>query len=276
MVRQLIPLVLALLSVLAFSFYIGSWVGGFTIFALLLLHEAGHILVLRYKHIPYSGPYFIPFLGAFVRPTTQLRNVRDLAEVALAGPLLGGVGAVVCYLLAWHAGQSCLQPVFPNLITMNPEAVCFRFLDFGLFWLKAARLAFFFNLLNLLPLEPLDGGHIAWAISRWLWLLGVLAGLFILIGAFDPFWLVIIAVGLLISSLSFIAARPKCDSPGRFVRLADQLARIRFKDHSPLSLPSRIGIGLAYAALAAGLAYGAWLTNAMIASYDQMIRNLLS
>src|ERR1051326_672276 len=128
MVRQLLLPVLALLSVLAFSFYAGSWMGGLTIFALLLLHEAGHMLVLRRKHIPYSGPYFIPFLGAFVRPTAQVRNVRDLAEVALAGPFLGGVGAVFCYLLAWHAGQNCLKPVFPNLITMNPEAVCFRFL----------------------------------------------------------------------------------------------------------------------------------------------------
>jgi hypothetical protein len=39
----------------------------------------------------------------------------------------------------------------------------------------------FLNLINLLPIHPLDGGRIVTAISRWFWLLGLIGGLMVII-----------------------------------------------------------------------------------------------
>jgi hypothetical protein len=44
-----------------------------------------------------------------------------------------------------------------------------------------AWIGFFLNLINLLPIHPLDGGRISVAVSRWLWLLGLTGGLVIIL-----------------------------------------------------------------------------------------------
>src|SRR5690606_6896114 len=40
-----------------------------------------------------------------------------------------------------------------------------------------ANVGFLFNALNLLPIRPLDGGRVVGAVSRWLWLAGLVGGL---------------------------------------------------------------------------------------------------
>src|SRR5512142_1413810 len=76
--------------------------------------------------------------------------------VGIGGPLLGTAGAVVCEAL-FHA-------------TGNP---LFRALAFS---------GFFLNLFNLAPIGFLDGGRIVPALSPWLWLVGavVMVGLLIM------------------------------------------------------------------------------------------------
>jgi Zn-dependent protease len=39
--------------------------------------------------------------------------------------------------------------------------------------LALAYFSFFINLINLIPVSPLDGGRVAGAISRWIWPLGL-------------------------------------------------------------------------------------------------------
>lgn len=53
---------------------------------------------------------------------------------------------------------------------------------------------FFINLLNLLPIHPLDGGRISTAVTRWLWLVGLIGGLAFIIYRFSPILMLIWAL----------------------------------------------------------------------------------
>jgi Zn-dependent protease len=115
---------------------------------LIFVHEMGHVLALRAKGINASAPVFIPFVGAFVALKEMPRNARVEAEIAIAGPLLGTLGAVVCF----YFGKWANLPLF----------------------IRLAYVGFFINLINLLPVLPLDGGRIMAAISPKVWLVGMI------------------------------------------------------------------------------------------------------
>ncbi|HEY7982611.1 MAG TPA: site-2 protease family protein [Ktedonobacterales bacterium] len=143
-----LPLVSALASVGAYALLFG-WQFGIGLVALLFVHEMGHVLVIRAKGLPASLPVFIPLLGAAVFMRRMPLNVKDEAEIAIAGPLTGSVAAAMCYALYQQNGH-------------------------GL-WLSLAYVGFFLNLFNLIPVSPLDGGRVAGAISRWIWPVGIVA-----------------------------------------------------------------------------------------------------
>jgi Zn-dependent protease len=124
--------------------------------ALLFIHEMGHYIAARQRGLPVGLPTFIPFLGAWIELKQMPHDAQTEAYVGLGGPLLGTVGALLCYLLA--RGQDG---------------------DSG--WLLAVAYAgFFLNLFNMIPLSPLDGGRITAVLSPRIWLLGapMLAALF--------------------------------------------------------------------------------------------------
>jgi Zn-dependent protease len=138
-----------ILSVGAYAL-LGGWWFGLGLVGLLFVHELGHVLELRRQGVPASAPLFIPFLGAVVGMRRMPENAWREAQVALAGPLLGSLGAVAVY----GAGL----------------AVDSRFLK------ALAYVGFLINLFNLLPVVPLDGGRAVAALHPALWLAG-LAGL---------------------------------------------------------------------------------------------------
>lgn len=122
---------------------------------MVLIHELGHVLAAKQKGLPMSAPVFIPFLGALVNMRRQPRDAATEAYIAMGGPLLGTIGAALSYWLGYA-------------------------LDLSLF-IALAYIGFILNLINLLPIHPLDGGRIALAVSRWLWLVGLTVGLLVII-----------------------------------------------------------------------------------------------
>lgn len=124
---------------------------GVGITLILLVHELGHYVVVRAKGLPVGLPIFIPFIGAYVTIRGVPESVRDEAEIALAGPLVGGACALACYAAYGLTGVPVLLPL--------------------------AYLGFALNLLNLAPLSPLDGGRVARAFPLWVWLLGFVAAI---------------------------------------------------------------------------------------------------
>jgi Zn-dependent protease len=135
-----------LLSLVAYAFVFGwRYAAGFV--ALLFVHEMGHWLAARQRGLAVGLPTFIPFIGAWIEMKQQPHDAETEAWVGLGGPLLGTLGALLCYALA-------------------------RSLDAD--WLLAVSYAgFFINLFNLIPLSPLDGGRITAVLSPRVWLLGV-------------------------------------------------------------------------------------------------------
>jgi Zn-dependent protease len=120
---------------------------------LLFVHELGHVFEAKRQGLPASAPMFIPFLGALITLKEMPADAWNEAKVAIAGPIVGGLGAAA----VWGAGE---------------------WLDSELL-VALAFTAFFLNLFNLAPISPLDGGRIVAAIHPVLWAVGlvVLLGL---------------------------------------------------------------------------------------------------
>jgi Zn-dependent protease len=124
-----------------------GWRFGVMLVVLLLVHEGGHWIWMKASGLEPKAPVFIPFVGAYVAMTKMPTDEATHAWVAYAGPLVGGLGALVIYLL--------------GVVTDST-------------WLMAAgSTGFLLNLFQLVPAKPLDGGFIAGAISKWFLLIGV-------------------------------------------------------------------------------------------------------
>ncbi|MFX1680049.1 site-2 protease family protein [Mitsuaria sp. CC2] len=143
-----------LLSVILYTWVYG-WRYAVGFIALLFVHEMGHYVAARQKGLNVGLPTFIPFVGAWIELKEMPHDAQTEAYIGLGGPLLGTVGATVCYLLAR---------------------------SWNLDWLLAVSYAgFFLNLFNLIPLSPFDGGRITAVLSPRIWFAGVpvLVGLFL-------------------------------------------------------------------------------------------------
>ncbi|HEX2584521.1 MAG TPA: site-2 protease family protein [Steroidobacteraceae bacterium] len=134
-----------LLSVLAYAWIFGWWYAvGFV--ALIFVHEMGHFLAARQRGLNVGLPTFIPFMGAWIEMKEMPHNAETEAYVGIAGPLIGTLGALLCF----YAGRNYNSPLM----------------------LALAYSGFFLNLFNLIPLKPFDGGRVTGVISRKMWLIG--------------------------------------------------------------------------------------------------------
>jgi Zn-dependent protease len=114
---------------------------------LLLCHEMGHYIAARQRGLDVGLPTFIPFVGAWISLKNQSLSAETTAFVGLAGPLLGSTSAFLVYLVA---------------------------LQYQSHWLLAIAYAgFVLNLFNLIPVVPLDGGHVVAVVSPKIWILGI-------------------------------------------------------------------------------------------------------
>jgi Zn-dependent protease len=138
-----------LVSVAAYT-WIWGWKFAVGFVLLLLVHEMGHVLELRRQGVPASAPLFIPFMGAVVGMKQMPHDAWREAQVALAGPILGSIGAAVVWGIGAAIGSDLLVAL--------------------------AFTGFFLNLFNLLPIVPLDGGRAMAAVHPAIWGIG-LAGL---------------------------------------------------------------------------------------------------
>ena len=106
---------------------------------IVVLHEMGHFLamkVFRYKDL---GIFFIPLLGAYVSGTKREVSEKQSAIILLAGPLPGIIIGIGLYLI-------------------NEAGSGHYFLDISLS--SIGKLFVVLNLVNLIPIYPLDGGQL--------------------------------------------------------------------------------------------------------------------
>jgi Zn-dependent protease len=157
-----------LVSIAAYAL-IWGWKFGAVFVALLFIHEIGHVIQLRREGVRASAPMFIPFLGAFVAMKEMPKDAGAEARVGLAGPVLGSIG--------------CLIPVALWQITGHE------------FWQASAFIGIFLNLFNLLPVLPLDGGRAMAALSPWVWAIGFVLFLGLLVFFPSPILILIVLLG---------------------------------------------------------------------------------
>ena len=115
---------------------------------LLFVHEMGHVFQLRREGVDASAPIFIPFVGAVISVKSLGEDAAAEARVGLAGPILGSAATLIPFAI-WLATGSDL-------------------------WRALAYVGFFINLINLLPVLPLDGGRAMAVLGPFVWIVGIL------------------------------------------------------------------------------------------------------
>lgn|GEM_PF-2833092 len=100
----------------------------------LIVHELGHVWAMKQEGMKIKGVYMIPFFGAATVTDDSWPSWHAQAKVNLAGPLWGTYCTLGALMLYW---------LFPSP-----------------FWIALALWSALINFLNLLPVNPLDGGRI--------------------------------------------------------------------------------------------------------------------
>lgn len=145
-----------------------AFAAGFVL--LLFVHEMGHMLAIRAKGMKAGAPVFIPFVGAFIALKEMPHDAKSEAEIGIAGPVLGTLGAVGCLLLGVYAGQEL--------------------------FVRLAYIGFLINLFNLLPVLPLDGGRVMSAISPKAWLAGLVMSVALFIWSHNPLFIILVLLSV--------------------------------------------------------------------------------
>ncbi len=152
-------------------FLLGSVELAIALGVLIFVHEMGHFIAARHRGLAVYPPVFTPFGAAVAH--SQPPSAECEAFVSYAGPLFGAAASVAALVLG---------------LVLNVPML-----------FMAAKYGFFLNLINLIPMKPLDGGGISMGIHRYMWVPGVLMffWLFTAIGnsMFNMIILVLILMG---------------------------------------------------------------------------------
>lgn len=223
-ILKFLPLILKTGGTMLISIWVYTQIWGWKFAAgfvlLIFIHECGHLLVAKKFGLKVSAPMFIPFMGAVIALKDAPRDAWMEACVGIGGPLLGALGAGVCYALFWP--------------TQNP------------LFLAVAYSGFFLNLFNLVPLWQLDGGRIAAALSPWLWVVGLVIAIAMLLHHLN-FLLLLIAIMALPQVFSLFRKRSE--------------AQKRYFEVTP---GRRIVMGALYFGLVAALVAGMYSTQQLL------------
>jgi Zn-dependent protease len=157
-----------LLSAAVYIWLGGVWFG-VGLVLLLFVHEMGHVLEAKRQGLPVSAPFFIPFLGAAIQMKKMPQSAWHEALNGIAGPIVGSLGAGVCWALGEYYDSRPL--------------------------IALAFLGFFINLFNLLPFLPLDGGRIAVSIHPGIVALGLVGLIGLVIVQPNPILILILIFG---------------------------------------------------------------------------------
>ncbi|MCH2230280.1 MAG: site-2 protease family protein [Crocinitomicaceae bacterium] len=122
------------LFVLVFMLVLGDEVS-FIIYLLivLIIHELGHFLTMKLFKYKNVRMLFIPLMGAFVQGTKSNYSQKQSFIVTVAGPF---PGIIIGALLMWYG----------SIVHSS-------------WMMELSSLFLMLNVINLLPLDPLDGGQ---------------------------------------------------------------------------------------------------------------------
>jgi len=105
----------------------------------LVFHEYGHIKAMKYFGLKTKGIYLIPFVGGLALSDDKINTRWQDIVISIMGPFFGLILSIACLIGYWLTDLEILAglAVFNALL----------------------------NLFNLLPVLPLDGGHVLKSIA---------------------------------------------------------------------------------------------------------------
>jgi Zn-dependent protease len=105
----------------------------------LVFHEYGHIKAMKYFGLKTKGIYLIPFVGGLALSDDKINTRWQDIVISIMGPFFGLILSIVCMLGYWLTDIEILA----GLAVFNAML----------------------NLFNMLPVLPLDGGHVLKSIA---------------------------------------------------------------------------------------------------------------
>jgi len=135
---KIVKVVLAGASLAAYSWFF-SFQFALSLIACLVFHEYGHIRAMQHFSMKTKGIYLIPFIGGLALTDQKINTRWQDVVISIMGPTFGLILSLACLLGYWLTAS----PFLAGLAVFNA----------------------LLNLFNLLPILPLDGGHILKSIS---------------------------------------------------------------------------------------------------------------
>lgn len=125
---------LVLYFVIGYFFFNKNWTLVFILTGVVIFHELGHFFAMKIYKYKDLGIFFIPLIGAYVSGTKQEISQRQSAVILMAGPVPGILAGIIFHMLALYYDIYLLE--------------------------MTAWILIYLNVLNLLPVYPLDGGQL--------------------------------------------------------------------------------------------------------------------
>jgi stage IV sporulation protein FB len=130
---------LALYLAIGYYFFNQNWTLVLVLTAVVFFHELGHFLAMKFYNYTELGIFFIPLVGAYASGKKKEVSQLQSAIILMAGPVPGIIIGTLLTVTASH-----LTSDFEQLYLLQ----------------RIAWILIFLNLLNLLPIYPLDGGQL--------------------------------------------------------------------------------------------------------------------
>ena len=111
-----------------------AWTLVLVLTTVVIIHELGHFIAMKIYKYQDLGMFFIPLLGAYVSGKKQEVSQKQSAIILLAGPIPGIFLGIILHILSIQLESDLLE--------------------------KIAWIFILLNVLNLLPVYPLDGGQL--------------------------------------------------------------------------------------------------------------------
>lgn len=107
--------------------------------AIVIIHELGHFIAMKLFRYKDLGIFFIPLLGAYVSGKKREVSQTQSAIILLAGPIPGILFGIILFVL-WKNDPSLKIA--------------------GISFYNTSLAFLFLNVINLVPVYPLDGGQL--------------------------------------------------------------------------------------------------------------------
>jgi Zn-dependent protease len=119
--------------------WLWSWQFSAVVLFALIVHESGHVWAMRRCGIRTKGFYLIPFVGGAAVATEAINDYQNEFFIVMAGPIFGLASALIPLAIYGLSGHALAAGVAGWIAMLN--------------------------LINLLPVTPLDGGRIVKAVT---------------------------------------------------------------------------------------------------------------